>query len=101
MKRKLIEQFESSEKHVYESMQQVSMTMSRTMLQGFGMISQMLQQHSGPSHFQGTKYGSNWGENHQAFQQQMTCPISPLLQITQTYKLQYFACIISMLMVQH
>ena len=69
MKRKLIEQFESSEKRFYESMQQFSMTMSRTMLQGFGMISQMLQQHSEPSHFQGTNYGSNWGESHQAFQQ--------------------------------
>ena len=73
LKRKLIEQFENSEKRFYESMQQFSTTMSRTMLEGFGMISQMLQQ-NGPSHFQfAHNYGENWG-NQQAFQQPNNCP---------------------------
>ena len=42
LKRKLVDQFEKSEEHFYESMQQFSMTISKTMLEGLGMISQML-----------------------------------------------------------
>lgn len=60
--RKSVEQFQNYEQRFYELMRQFSMTMSRTMLEGFWMIHQSGQ--CGPSNFQFAHiYDENWGKN--------------------------------------
>ena len=85
MKRRLVDQFESSERHFNQSMEQFSAAMSRTMAEGFSMLRCMFQQ-SGPMppmQFQPQGFTNEWcsqnfqEERQQNFQQQQNLSNEP------------------------